>query len=218
MQRRIETKSKISRFLTTLSCILFGVFIIYNNDKIKLAIAEDVIPYIHQYMSRDREEIVNINTSFNKMLSDNKEIDDVVLYKFIPDSDNGDLIKGQMGITVQSRSGNTLEEGLYTISHNKQAFQEILLNKVHFENVTALRSECDEFFNHQDTFTCKKVKHVQIAYKTIITIPISDDDGYSVVGYILLTLNREYDNEEVTSVVRGVQTHIPQVKASLFKI
>lgn len=219
MQKRIETKSKIARFLTTLSCILFGMCIIYNMDKIKATMVADVIPYVHTKLSNESKEISNINSSFNKILSDNKEIVDVVLYKFVPDGNNVDLIKGQVGITVQSRNGNnSLDEGLYTIGHNKQAFQEILLNKVHFENVTALRSECEDFFNPVDSFTCKNTKHVQIAYKTIITIPIADTDGYSVIGYILLTLNREYEHDQITNVVRDVQIHVSNVQASMIKI
>lgn len=220
MKKRLETKCKITRFLTTLSCVLFGMFIMFNMNRFETIMIEDVIPYVHSHMKSQNVEILNINSSFDKILDENNEIVDVVLFKFIPDSTNSDFIKGQISITVQSRdnSPSLNKKEVYSLGNNKIAFQEIMLNKVHYENITSLRTECQEFFNTSENFTCKSRQYVNISYKTIVTIPISDKDGYSIIGYILLTLNREYDNSQVAKMVRDIQPHIPSVQESMVRI
>ena len=216
MQQRNETTGKILRFFTSLACILFGMCIILNMDNIKTALVEDVIPYVHSHMSNENIEVAKINTKFSAILNEQSEIVDVVLFRFVREDSNPNIFKGQIGITVLNRNGeNQIDRNMYSLSTNKKAFQEILLNKVHYENLTAIRSECEEFFDVSTAFTCKKKSNVSIAYKTVVTIPISDKDGYSVIGYILLTLDREYDNKQIAKVVSDINPHVTEVKESM---
>lgn len=219
MQRRIETKCKIVRFLTSLACILFGMFTILNMNSIKSTVVSDVIPFVHSQMSNERTEIININSKFTSILSEQAEIVDVVLFRFVREGTNEEnMYKGQIGITALNRNGNNkVEDQLFKISSHNKIFQEILLNKVHYENITSIKSECEEFYNSRESFTCKRSPNVDIAYKTVVTIPISDKDGYSVIGYILLTLNREYDNSQIAQVVSSIQPHITEVQESMLK-
>lgn len=219
MQRRIETKSKIARFLTSLACILFGMCIILNMDNIKTAMVDEVIPYVHSHMSKPSPEVTKINSKFTTILHENEDVVDVVLFKFIKEEDDTTMYKGQVGVTVLNRGGkNVIDNSIYILSDNNKAFQEILLNKVHYENVTSVRAECNEFFNARDKFSCSASHNVNIAYKTVVTIPISDKDGYSVIGYILLTIDREYDNTQIQKVVSSIKPHIVAVQETMNKL
>lgn len=216
---RMETKGKIARFLTSLACILFGMYIILIMDDIKTVLVNEVIPFVYLHMSRESTEVTNINNSFNSILTEQNEIVDVVLFKFIRTQDEQQtMYRGQIGITALNRQGKAdVKDAKYIVGDQNRIFQEILLNKVHYENITAIRSECDEFYSASDSFTCGKPRQVNIAYKTIVTIPISDKDGYSVIGYILLTLNREYDNNQIAQVVSDIKPYVAGVQESMLK-
>lgn len=219
MQKCIETKGRIARFMTSLACILFGMCIILNMDNIKAALVDEVIPFVHSHMSREGIEITNIDSMFSTILTEQTEVVDVVLFKFVRVEENqSTTYKGQIGVTALNRKGKaTIQDTPYNMGNQNKILQEILLNKVHYENVTSIRSECEEFYNVYDSFTCRRSPAVNIAYKTIVTIPISDKDGYSVIGYILLTLNREYDNNQIAKVVSQIKPHVAEVQESMLK-
>ncbi len=213
----IETKGKIARFITSLSCILFGMLIILNMENIKTALVNEVIPFVYLHMSKESAEISNINSTFSTILTEQNEVVDVVLFKFVRVKDHEQTTyTGQIGITALNRNGKAnVIETQYGVGEQKKIMQEILLNKVHYENITSIRSECYDFYNAQNSFSCERAPHVNIAYRTIITIPISDKDGYSVIGYILLTLNREYDNKQIARVVSDIRPHVAGVQESM---
>lgn len=221
MQGHIDKKQKIIRFVTSLACIFVSVFIILIVDNIKELLVNDVIPFVQTHMSSESAETAIINSRFADILAQQEEIVNVVLYKFVPADKNSastDLYKGQIGVAAVNRNGSEpIEDKIYSSSTNKRIFQEILLNKVHFENITAIRSECDDIFDASAEFTCKQTHNVDIAYKTVVTIPISANDGYSVIGYIMLTLNREYDNNQITQVVTEISPIISDVQQSMWK-
>ena len=215
----IETKGKIARFLTSLTCILFGMIVIFNMENIKTALVNEVIPFVYLHMSKESKELTSINSTFSTILTEQDEVVDVVLYKFVRVQEKEQTTyTGQIGITALNRQGRAnVQETQYGIGDQKKVMQEILLNKVHFENITSIRSECYEFYSPHNSFSCERSPKVNIAYKTIVTIPISDKDGYSVIGYILLTLNREYDNKQIEQVVSDIQPHVAGVQQSMLK-
>ena len=221
MQGHIDKKQKIIRFITSLACIFVSVFIILIVDNIKELLVNDVIPFVQTHMSSESAETAIINSRFADILAQQEEVVNVVLYKFVPegnDSETSNMFKGQIGVASVNRNGlEPIEDKIHSTIINKRIFQEILLNKVHYENITAIRSECEDIFEAGSEFTCNQNANVHIAYKTVVTIPISANDGYSVIGYIMLTLNREYDNNQITQVVTDISPIISDVQKSMWK-
>lgn len=212
----MHIKHKLIRFFTFVCCAILGVFLFWNADTIEKKIAATVVPYIHEHIMSGSYEVNKINASFVKILNSQKDVRTVVLYRFIPD-DNTNMYKGQVGVAIQDRDGNrrSMEPELYTLSSSKSAYQEIMLNKVHFENIFSLRSECPQFYNRDELFDCSNVKQTRHQHQTVVTIPVVDHAGYKVIGYIMLTVDKKYTETEIKAMVNNIKPYIKDIPDSI---
>lgn len=214
MQDRNVKRTKIVRFFTAVACFIFGIVIVLNSNTIKSKISEHVMPMVHeQIASTDKNNILYVNKVFSNIIKDKPDVSTIVLYKFVPD-DSSSMFKGQLGLTIKDRDGKTsMNPDLYTMSNNKQALQEILLNKVHYENISSSKKECREFYNSKLNYDCLKFDNLHETYKTVVTIPLVDSNGYKVIGYVLFVLDKQYDNIQVQKIVNDIRPHLSGVQS-----
>lgn len=213
MQDRNVTRTKIVRFFTAIVCFLFGIVIVLNSSTIRSRMSEHVIPIVHeQIASNDKNNISYVNKEFVKIIKKKHDISTIVLYRFVPD-DKTKMFKGQLGLTISDRNGKkSMNPDLFTMSNNNQALQEILLNKVHYENISSIKRECKEFYSVKINYDCLKFDNLHETYKTVVTIPLVDRNGYNVIGYVLFVLDKQYDNNQVQQIVNELRPHLKGVQ------
>lgn len=211
------TLYKITLWCSLIACFVISAVLIYNKDEIQGIITEHVIPYVHSYYSTNNKEVVKINTSFQDIIDKHNEVNTIVLYKFVPD-ESTNMYKGQRGITTVIRDGSTFNTNINIMKTHNKTFQEIMLNKVHFVNITYAVNECVDYYKQEEYFSCKEYDYLFVHHSTVVTIPITDKTAFNVVGYVLLTLDHEYDNDQVQDIVNSVQKHIGDVKSSIEKV
>lgn len=214
----LHVKHKLIRFFTFVGCAIVGVFLLLNTDKIEQMVAKTVLPFVHEQIVNNSLEVNKINASFQTILDTQSDVRTVVLYRFVPD-EKTDMYKGQVGVTIKDRYNRrrSMEPELYTLNSSKFAFQEIMLNKVHFENVSSSKNECFKFYAHEEDskYVCGDVTEIRSQKITIITIPVVDKAGYKVIGYILVTVDRNYNELHVEDLVNAIKPYISDIPNAL---
>lgn len=209
------TKSLLKKFITLVVTILFGLAIVLNINSIKSTISDSVIPIVQKHVDRESYEIGKINTIFATIVKEDSTINSVVLFKFLQD-DKTKFFKGHTGITLVDRNGVAkLNSHVFTLIDDNNFMQEILLNKVHYENINANINQCMNLYKVGTQYFCDQYKIVGQRFKTIITVPVISTDGYSMLGYVMIVLNGQYDHEEVQEVVNNVRSKLVEVQRSL---
>ncbi len=208
----------IFRFITVCMCFILGITILLSKEKIENEIIKTVFPSVEKYISKSSYELKKINHEFGNILNSETDINTVVLYKFIPDSETH-FFKGQVGVALRDRNGNEkVMTDLYTLDRSNNAYQEILLNKVHYENIFGSKMECGMFYNKELDYSCQDVQNISYSNYTIITIPVLDHNGYQVTGYIMLTINKRYHQYEVQGLVNSIKPYVLTISASMENI
>lgn len=205
----------ILRFITVCMCFVLGILILLSKEEIENKITSSLFPAVERNFFKSSYELKRINHEFINILNTQKDINTVVLYKFIPDTETH-LFKGQIEIALKDRSGNKrVMTDLYTLDRSNNAYQEILLNKVHYENIFGSKMECVMFYQRELQYSCQDVHQISYTNYTIITIPVLDHNGYQVNGYIMLTVNKRYDQYQVQDLVNGIQPSVLLVSKSM---
>lgn len=107
---------------------------------------------------------------------------------------------------------------MYTLDRSDRAYQEIFLNKVHYETIIGSKMECSLYYDHTKDYSCDDVKQIRYTYNTIITIPILDKDKYEVAGYVMITTNRTLNQYEVQNLINDIRPHIRNFDNSIQNI
>lgn len=211
-------KSPIARLVAFVACLLFGLVIVLNINFVKSTISDSVIPTVQKHVDRESYEIGKINRIFTSIVEDNSPINSIVLFKFMHDEESR-FFKGHTGITLVDRNGVAdLNSHVFSLIDDNNFMQEILLNKVHYENVNSNINQCINFYKVGTQYFCDEFKNVGQRYKTIITVPVINTDGYTMLGYVMIVLNGKYNNTEVQRVVNSVRSKLVEVQGSLNNI
>jgi len=207
-------KSPLGRFLALVSCLLLGLVIVLNINSVKSTISDSVTT-VQKHVDRESYEIEKVNKQFLTIVKEHSTINSVVLFKFIKD-DKSFLMKGHTGITLVDRNGVAgFNSHIFSVIDDNNFMQEILLNKVHYENIDSNINQCINFYKLGTQYFCDEFKNVGHRYKTVITIPVNSKDGYSVIGYVMIVLNGQNNNIEVEQIVNDVRTQLVVVQDSL---
>jgi|SRR6478609_6323861 len=209
------TKSPLRKFLAIIASVLFGLVIVLNINSVKSTVSDSVIPIVQKQVDRESYEIGKINTLFSTIVQEDSTINSVVLFKFLRDEETK-FFKGHTGITLVDRNGVAdLNSHVFSLIDDNNFMQEILLNKVHYENINSKINQCINFYKVGTQYFCDEFKNVGQRFKTIITVPVIGTDGYSVLGYVMIVLNGKHDNTEVQKIVNSVRSKLVEVQSSL---
>lgn len=201
--------------ITLVVTILFGLAIVLNINSIKSTVSDSVIPIVQKHVDRESYEIGKINNLFTTIVKEDDTINSVVLFKFLHD-DKTKFFRGHTGITLVDRNGVAkLNSHVFSLIDDNNFMQEILLNKVHYENINANINQCINFYKIGTQYFCDEYKNVGQRYKTIITVPVISPDGYTMLGYVMIVLNGQYDHSEIQEVVNNVRSKLVEVQRSL---
>lgn len=207
-------KSPIGRLLALVACFLFGLVIVLNINSVKSTISDSVTT-VQKHVDRESYEIGKVNKQFTTIVKEHSTINSVVLFKFIKD-DKSVFYKGHTGVTLVDRNGVAdLNSHIFSLIDDNNFMQEILLNKVHYENIDSNINQCISFYKIGTQYFCDEFKNIGHRYKTLITIPVNGKNGYSVIGYVMIVLNGQNNNVEVQRIVNDVRTQLVEVQDSL---
>lgn len=208
-------KSPFRRLVAFVTCILFGLVIVLNFNSIKSTVSDSVIPTVQKHVDRESYEIGKINTLFTNIIKENNSVNSVILFKFIKE-ENSHYLKGHSGVTLVDRDGiTTLDPRIFSLIDDHNFMQEIMLNKVHYENVNANINQCINFYKVGNQYFCDEYQNVGQLFKTLITVPVIGNDGYTVIGYVMIVLNGKHNNLEVECVVNLLRAQLVEVQRSL---
>jgi len=213
MFNRKDKPSIIGRFLTFVTCIVLGMFVLINANFIQGKAEAEVFPVMMNSVYVNKQNTENINIEFRKMMLDHPDISSVVLYKFVQDSGTS-IYTGQVNITSETREGSQLpsDSEISPMTDGTKSIQDILLNNVQYENVSKIQLLCQDRFSDTQVYSCERYKKIGSKYKSVVSIPIIQNVNVGVIGYIMITLGSEYDNLQVQDLVNGIRPNITNVQ------
>lgn len=219
MLNRTEQLSILGRILTIVACLIFGIFVFLNANSIKTTVKQEILPSIMSNMYEVKDSnIKHINTEFRKIISTNKDISTVVLYKFVADKTTS-IYTGQINVTTESRNGTKTPNDSTTVVpmvDSTDNIQEILLNQVHYDNIATIQLLCENKFDASQLYSCEKYKTIDTKFKSVVSIPIVNDTDYAVVGYIMITLGSEYNHIQVQNLVNDIRPYLSSIKPLVY--
>jgi hypothetical protein len=128
-------------------------------------------------------------------------------------------IKAKFGLALRDRSGvRRMRTDMYTLDRSDRAYQEIFLNKVHYETIVGSKLECSLFYDNTKDYSCDDVQHIRYTYNTIITIPILDKKKFEVAGYVMITTNRTFNQHEVQDLINNIRPYMKNFDDSIQNI
>jgi hypothetical protein len=213
MFNRKEKPSILERFFTIVACFVLGVFVLVNSNFIQGTAEAEVFPLMMNSVYASKQTNENINVEFRKMMLKYPDIQSVILYKFVQDSGTS-IYTGQVNITSETHDGSKIPEDSYVnpMMDSTNSIQDILLNKINYENVATIQLLCEDRFSSSQLFSCERYKKIGTTYKSVISIPIIQNVNVGVIGYVMVTLGSEYDNLQVQDLVNGLQPNITSVQ------
>lgn len=129
---------------------------------------------------------------------------------------NHKCLKVKFGLVLRDRNGlRSLRTDMYTLDRSDKAYQEIFLNKVHYENIFGSKLECTMLYDNLKEFSCENVKQIRYTYNTIITIPVLDTKSFKVTGYVMITLDKTYSHVDVQNLISKVQVNLAGINESI---
>lgn len=213
MLNRKEKLSILGRFLTIVACFVIGLFVLFNvNQYCSSPKQEDINPPAVSTMYQQQNSDY-INLEFRKMMLKHPDITSVVLYKFVSDKGSA-LYTGQVNITSETSDGQKLptDDTIVPMVDGTNNIQEILLNNIHYENITTIQLLCENKFDSNQLYSCEKYKQIGSKFKSVVSIPIVQNIDVGVIGYIMITLRSEYDNLQVQNLVNELRPYITSVQ------
>lgn len=213
MFNRKDKPSILERFFTVVACFVLGVFVLFNANFIQGKADAEVFPIMMNSVYASQQNNENINVEFRKMMLKYPDIHSVVLYKFVQDSGTS-IYTGQINITSETQDGSKLpvDSNINPMVDSTNSIQDILLNKINYENVATIQLLCENKFNASQLFSCERYKKIGSQYKSVISIPIIQNVDVGVIGYVMITLGSEYDNLQVQDLVNGLRPYITSVQ------
>lgn len=213
----LSIKNSILKLCTIAFCVIVLTLMIYNREYIKNFLISQVVPYIQENIFPYTYHVNKIDDNMQEIINLDDSIQSIVLYRFNKDQQSK-LILSQEGITFKNRYPHRkLSNYMYLIDKKNNSFQELLLNKVHYENVYTSNNECTQNYD-PDNFTCSLVKSTRVTNDTVITIPIMDMNGYEVIGYAMITVDKPYNKFEVELLVNNIKHLIKGIRIELNNI
>lgn len=213
MFNRKNNPSILERFFTSVACFVLSVFVLIAANFIQSKAEAEVFPIIMNSVYANQQNNENINVEFKKMMLKYPDIHSVVLYKFVQGSGTS-IYTGQINITSQTHDGSKLpiDRNINPMVDSTNSIQDILLNKINYENVSTIQLLCENKFNASQLFSCERYKKIGSQYKSVISIPIIQNVDVGVIGYVMITLGSEYDNLQVQDLVNGLRPYITSVQ------
>lgn len=157
-------------------------------------------------------KIQNMDDIMMGYLKKYPDIKAVSVYKFIPYNGSA-LFKGQMNILTSYRDSDfSLDDWKPELHALDSSLQDVLFNKVHYETITSVRVGCEKIYTASSTFTCEKYKVISEDFRSVVTIPIMDTRTFSITGYVMVLLEKEYDNTQVQSMVSEIRPYIDKIQ------
>lgn len=203
--------SCLMRISTLIICLLLGTFIFTNRFTFKEVIQENVFPVVADvFYGASEQELISI--TLERMMDKNIQITSAVVYGFIPDEKTA-IYKNQKVIATQSRFDlygppiGLLED----ISTNRNV-QNILLNKIQYDNTKTIQILCESLFDINHVYSCDKYKTIGLSNKSVVSIPVLDTNTYGVLGYVVITLDDEYSNIDIQNLVNNSKPYIQRLE------
>lgn len=213
MFNRKEKLSFLERILSVVACFVLGLFVLFNANLLSDKALANAIPVAMGQVYEETQNAEAINLEFRKMMLKNPDISSVVLYKFVRDKGTS-MYTGQINVTSETSDGTKLpnDSKIVPMVDGTNNIQEILLNNIHYENISTIQLLCENRFDTAQFYSCEKYKRIGSKYKSIISIPIIQNINVGVVGYVLITLGSEYDNLEVQDLVNELRPNIASIQ------
>lgn len=157
-------------------------------------------------------KIQNIDDILTAYLNTRPEASAIAVFKFIPDENNA-IYKGQVNIVTSYRreevQPNQWDPELGKFDGN---IQDILFNKVHYETVKSVQVLCEKIYSTKTAFSCEKSKIVEDDVKSIVTIPVLNEQSYAVTGYVLVVLHDEYTKDQINKLVQELSPYMQKIQ------
>ena len=203
----------LRRILSIVACFVLGLFVLMNVNAVHNKAEADVFPIVMSQVHEINKNSENINIEFRKMMIKVPDISSVVLYKFVPDKGTS-MYTGQINVTSETSDGTKLpnDRTVVPMVDSTNNIQEILLNNVHYENISTIQLLCQNQFDAAQQYSCAKYKKIDSKSKSIISIPIIKNIDVGVVGYVMITLGSEYDNLQVQDLVNELRPYISSIQ------
>lgn len=213
MLKLTERQTAWGRFFTLISCIIFGIIILFNGNTIKTEVRELATPVLMStFYDMSGSNVRVVKQMFKTIIKQNSDVLKLELYKFTPEK-NSNLYNGQINVVTAVRKGNeNVNKTFIPMVASNDNIREILLNTVHHDTVSTLKTSCESEYISTRFYTCSKYTRVESSAKSIVSIPIVDNTGYKVLGYVTITLKYEYTNDQIQILVNGLQADIRRIQ------
>lgn len=214
-----ERQIAVGRCLTFILCIIFSLVLLCNGNFIKTEVRDNISPVLFSsFFDISGGNVKSINNEFKDIINSHDDVIQLELYKFTPEN-NSTLYNGQINVATVSRdreSGYETSPFIPMLS-SPDSIREILLNSVHHDTTETISKRCDDQFSAETKYTCSKYIKTGSQSKSIVSIPLVDNTGYHVIGYITIALNTEYSDEMVQSLVNSVRHSVIKIQDLMYK-
>lgn len=178
-----------------------------NTSKVHDIVQEKAFPVIaNLFYGVSDEELLMF--TLDRMMAENEQINSIVAYQFIADEVTS-IYKDQMVIASKSRVGTSH----FVIGYKEPVtlngnVQNILLNKIQYDNTKTINVLCENLFDVNHVYSCEKFKMIDTKHKSVVSIPILDNESFGVLGYVVITLDGEYNHSHVEALVNKTKMFI----------
>lgn len=159
-----------------------------------------------------------IDANLTDLAYSDANITKVVLYKFVPDSKNKSLYKGQLLVSSISKTNDkTVVDVMPPLNSpdSTDIIQDVLLNQVHYNTFQFMQMVCNSKLDLNEYYSCERYRILKAQYKSFVSVPIHDDKTYMVIGYIVILSTVEYDNNQIQELINNSQPHLIAVRSEL---
>lgn len=201
---------------TICKCVIFvllivtGCMVYVARDDIR-STAEKLVPPSESSILY-QGKIQNMDDILSGYLKKYTDVKAVSVYKFIQYNGSA-LYKGQMNILTSYRDSDfSIDDWKPEVHSLDGSLQDVLFNKVHYETITSVRVGCDKIYTASPNFSCEKYKVISEDFRSVVTIPIMDTRTFTITGYVMVLLEKEYDNKQVQSMVSEIRPYIDKIQ------
>lgn len=182
-----------------------------NTSKVHDVVQEKVFPVMANIFYGVADEELLLFT-LNRMMVENEHINSIVAYQFIADKETS-IYKDQMVIASKSKNGvSPYIAGFKESVALNVNVQNILLNKIQYDNTKTINVLCENLFDINHVYSCEKFKMIDTKHKSVVSIPILDNDTFGVLGYVVITLDGEYNHSDVETLVNNTKMFIQRME------
>lgn len=204
----------VFRLLTFIMCVVFVLVILFNSNYIKTEVRDVLSPVLmSSFYDISGGNIKTINKEFMSLINTHGDIVQLELYKFTSEI-NSNLYGGQVNVAKATRGthGITETRSFIPMDESTGNIKGILLNNIHHDTAETIRHRCLDKFDVVKDYSCSKYTMIDSPNKSVISVPLVDGSGYHVIGYITFSMDREYNELEVQSLVNDVRKSIATIQ------